>query len=359
MSLSFALRGGGLAALGLTVGLFSAALFSAALFSALPAGAQAPSPPAWIIPEILAAAKAEGQVTVYSSTNEQEGLPLWKLFEDATGIKVHYQRAADAALMGRIAIEARTNQNAWDLINTPTANQLPDALMLQFDPPEANNVMASARDPNRRWYGVYANYNSPAYNTNLVKKDDLPKTYEGFLAKKEWVGRVAIEGTDNEWMNAMFAQYGEAKARKLIEDLAATLKIVVLDGHLAAARAVAAGEYAVALNNYTMLTNNMNLSGAPTDFWAMDPVALFFGQVAVNPRAPHKNAALLAANFMLSRDAQTFAAKTGRIPTRPDVTPNPPDVVSRLSAAKVLPYALSGDQVKASQKTFDEIFKKR
>ncbi len=320
--------------------------------------AQAPSK-SWIQPELLAAAKAEGQVTIYSSTNEQEALPLWKIFEEATGIKVNYVRAADAQLMGRIAIEARTNQNAWDMINTPTANQLPDNVMLAFDPPEAKNVMASARDPNRKWYGVYANYNSPAFNTKLVRKEDLPKTYEDFLTKKEWVGRVAIEGTDNEWMNAMFAHYGQQKGRKLLEDIVSTLKVTVLDGHLATARAVAAGEYAVALNNYTMLTINQMLSGAPTDFWVMDPVAVFFGQVALNPKAPHPNAAKLAANFMLSQEAQTFAAKTGRIPTRPDVTPNPPDVVTRLQQAKVMPYALSGDQIKASQRTFDEIFKKR
>jgi iron(III) transport system substrate-binding protein len=313
----------------------------------------------WIQPELLAAAQAEGQVTIYSSTNEQEALPLWKIFETATGIKVNYVRAADAQLMGRIAIETRTNQHAWDMINTPTANQLPDNVMLAFDPPEAKNIMPSARDPNRKWYGVYANYNSPAFNTKLIRKEDLPKTYEEFLTKKEWVGRVTIEGTDNEWMNAMFAHYGQQKGRKLLEDLVSTLKITVLDGHLATARAVAAGEYAVALNNYTMLTINQMLSGAPTDFWVMDPVAVFFGQVAINPRAPHPNAAKLAANFMLSQEAQTFAAKTGRIPTRPDVTPNPPDVLTRLQQAKVMPYALSGDQIKASQRTFDEIFKKR
>ena len=330
-----------------------------ALNTAAALAQSAPADRPWLDPALLAGAKAEGQVTIYSSTNEQEGLPLWKIFEEATGVKVNYVRAADAQLMGRMAIEARTGQQSWDMINTPTANQLPDNMMLPFDPPEARNIMASARDPKRQWYGVYANYNSPAYNTNLVKASDLPKTYEEFLTKKEWVGRVAIEGTDNEWMNAMFAHYGQDKGRKLLEDLVSTLKITVLDGHLAAARAVAAGEYAVALNNYTMLTNNMTLSGAPTAFWVMDPVALFFGQVAVNPKAPHPKAAQLAANFMLSKEAQTFAAKTGRIPTRPDVVPNPPEVVARLEKAKVLPYALSGDQVKSSQKLFDEIFKKR
>ena len=44
---------------------------------------------AWLDPKLLAAAKAEGgEMTIYSSTNEGEGLPLFKLFEAATGIKV-------------------------------------------------------------------------------------------------------------------------------------------------------------------------------------------------------------------------------------------------------------------------------
>ena len=331
-----------------------------ALAIAAPAAASAQSPAhPWLAPDIAAAAKAEGSVTVYSSTNEAEGLPLWKLFEDASGVKVNYVRAADAALMGKIALEARSGQQSWDLINTPTANQLPPALMAQFDPPQAAGVMTSARAPDKRWYGVYANYNSPAYNTNLVKPADLPKTYEDFLGKKEWIGKVAIEGTDNEWMNAMFARYGADKGKKLIQDIVSTLKVVVLDGHLAAGRQVAAGEYAVLLNQYTMLTINLKLAGAPTDFWAMDPVALFFGQVAINPKAPHPKAALLAANFMLSAEAQAFAAKTGRIPTRPDTPANPPDAVPRLTAAEVLPTTLSGEQVKASQKLFDELFGKR
>ena len=81
----------------------------AALLAGSPAHAQAPAAPTWMIPELLAAAKAEGQLTVYSSTNEQEGFPLWKLFEEATGVKVNYVRAADAALMGKIALEARSS----------------------------------------------------------------------------------------------------------------------------------------------------------------------------------------------------------------------------------------------------------
>ena len=36
----------------------------------------------WLDPTLLAAAKAEGgEMTIYSSTNEGEGLPLFKIFE--------------------------------------------------------------------------------------------------------------------------------------------------------------------------------------------------------------------------------------------------------------------------------------
>ena len=71
------------------------------------ASAQTPS---WIIPDLLQAAKAEGSLTIYSSMNEQEGLPLWKKFEEATGIKTEYVRANDNALMARTAIERRAQQ---------------------------------------------------------------------------------------------------------------------------------------------------------------------------------------------------------------------------------------------------------
>ena len=103
--------------------------------------------------------------------------------------------------------------------------------------------MPQARDPDRRWYGVYANYDVPSYNTKLVKPADLPTSYEDFLKHKEWAGRVAVEQTDAQWLSALFTHYGEERARKLIGEIVATLKPVVIDGHLALARAVAAGEY--------------------------------------------------------------------------------------------------------------------
>ena len=261
--------------------------------------------------------------------------------------------------MARMAMEFRASQKAWDILQTTTLNKVPPQQLAQFDPPEAKDIQPEARDPGRRWYGLYANYNSPAYNTNLVKAADLPKTYEEFTQRKEWAGRVAIDGTDNEWLKAIFDYYGEQKATALIKDIVATLKPVLTDGHLAMARATGAGEYAISLNNYVNLSTNVKLAGGPIEVWAMDPVALMFGQVGVNSLAPHPNAARLAANFMLSQESQQFLAKFGRLPTRSDVKDNPPGTVEMLKKKKVVPALLTPEEEKGWQRRFAELFRPR
>ena len=273
------------------------------------------------MPDILPAAKAEGALTVYGSMNEQEALPLWKGFEDATGIKTSFVRGNDNQLLSRIAIEARAQQHAFDVIITTAVMRIPPEHLLQFEVPEVKAIKSEARDPNKRWYGVYANYNAPAFNTKLVKPEELPRTYEEFATKTAWKGKVAIDNSDIQWMFAMIQHYGEDKAKKIVSDIVAATNPIMVDGHLALARSVGAGEYAVALNNYANLTVNVQLSGGATDFWVLEPVALFFGQVGVNAKAPHPKAALLAANYALSKEGQSFLPKQGRMPVRADVAP--------------------------------------
>ena len=344
-----------------------ARVFALCLAAAAPAaGAQdassgggAGSTPSWMLPDLAATARSEGSLTVYSSMNEQEGLPLWKMFEDAAGVKVNYVRSSDSIILSRIAIENRARQRSWDLAVTTTVNRLPDDALLQFDPPQAQGLIPQARDPNRRWYGVYANYNMPAYNTHLVKRSELPGSYEDFLDRKEWAGKIALDDTDDEWLSAMIVHYGEERGRKLLKDIASVLKPVMVDGHLALARSVGAGEYWLALNNYASLTVNVQLSGAPIDFWALDPVALFFGSVGVSSQAPHPKAALLGANFLLSREAEQFLTKRGRMPTRPDVPVNPPHMNDVLKGRKIIATIFAGEEQKKWQGLFKDTFKPR
>ena len=333
----------------------SAASFLALTTAQSPAAAQAPQHP-WLVPDLQQKANAEGALTVYGSMNEGEALPLWKLFEDESGIKVSYVRGSDTQIMARATIEERARQRSWDIALTTIVPQLPAAFLTPFDPPQAADLMPQARDPDRRWYGVYANYNAPAYNTKFVQKADLPKSYEDLAVHKEWRGKVAIDGTDKEWLAALFAAYGEERGRALVKNIVATLDPIIADGHLALARSVGSGEYGVALNNFLPLTLNVKMSGAPTDYWLLNPVTLIFGSVGVNVLAPHPNAARLAANFALSAEAETFMTRKGRLPTRPDVATNPPELAGELAQMKIAPIVLDTAGQRKWQKTFNELF---
>jgi iron(III) transport system substrate-binding protein len=309
----------------------------------------------WIDRELLAAAKPEGTVVVYSAINEQEGLPSWQLFEQATGLKVQYVRASDAQLISRILIESRTDKPTWDILSSTAVHKLPQQLLAEIEPSEAAHLIPAARDSNHRWYGTGANYDVPSFNTRLVNVSTLPQTYEELAGRSDWEGHVANNETDAEWLAALVSFYGEAKARALLGKLVTTLKPALISGHLQVARAVGAGEYWASLNNYVSLTLNVKLGGAPIDFWAIEPIALFFHEVGVDAKAPHPNAARLAANFVLSQEAQRKSTTWGRLPVRPDVEANPPGVLDLLRGKKVIPITLSGDTEKKADGLYKEL----
>jgi iron(III) transport system substrate-binding protein len=338
---------------------FAACLVAAVASSlATPAAAQAPRP--WLVPELLAAAKQEGSaLTIYASMNEEEALPYWAVFEEATGIKVNFLRMSDSSIRARVAIEQRARQRTWDLVATTPVYRLGSEILAQFDPPQAKSLIPQARDPDRRWYGVTGNYFAPAYNTAMVKASELPRTYDEFLDRKQWAGKVAIDATDAEWLTGIFLHYGEERGGRLVRDIVAALKPVAIDGHLNLARQVSAGEYWVALSNYVPLTINMKLAGGQTDFWALDPVTLAFGSIGVSTQAPHPQTALLAANYMLSQEGQTFLTRKGRLPTRPDVATNPPGVLDVLGQKKIIAPVTSANEQRKMQQTFNDIFRPR
>ena len=321
--------------------------------------AHAQQTPAWLDQKLLAAARKEGRLTVYSSTNEQEGLPLFKIFENATGIEFNYIRGNDASLISRIAIETRAKKPSFDIVHMTNAHKMPQALLAQFDPPEAQHINPLARDPDRRWYGVYTVYTTPAYNTKLVSKADLPKSFEEFAQRKEWAGKVAIDHTDIEWLRGMMQFHGEEKGTALVREIAANLQPVLTDGRLAMARSVAAGEYLFALNNFVNLTLNVKLAGGAIEFFPLDPVPLYFAQVAVSASAPNPNTARLAANFMLSRDCQVFYSKFGRLPTRGDVETNPPGIIKQVEVRKVVRTQFSQEEEKRLRQAFETLLRKR
>ena len=75
------------------------------------------------------------------------------------------------------------------------------------------------------------------------------------------------------------------------------------------------------------------------------------------PERPRPSAARLFVDFLLSKEAQTLMRERSRIPSRPDVPPDPPELTRGL---KLIPTDLSlADQSNQLAKEFREIFKRQ
>jgi iron(III) transport system substrate-binding protein len=150
------------------------------------------------------------------------------------------------------------------------------------------------------------------YNTNLVKREDLPKSLKGFLDPK-WKGKLAIEAGDAEWMATLVKKWGEADGMAFFRKLS-EMRPDVRKGHPLLAQLVSAGEIAVCLTAYSANVETLKRKGAPIDYAPIDAIARPQG-LGIARGAPHPAAALLFADFVLSaEDGQRLYEEMGRPP---------------------------------------------
>src|SRR3977135_3034760 len=159
----------GSAALGLTV-------------FATPLKAAAPEPVA-ITPALIEAARKEAKVILYSAMDLPVGEKLGKAFEaQYPGIAVQIERSGSERLFQRIDQEFASGIRAVDVINSADASHFipwkKNGWLAPFVPEDvAKHFPPEYRDPDGMFATTRIWLSSIAYNTNLVKPDDAPKSF--------------------------------------------------------------------------------------------------------------------------------------------------------------------------------------
>jgi iron(III) transport system substrate-binding protein len=260
-------------------------------------------------------ARQEGSVVLYTSLATTESMPVAQAFEKKYGIKVELWRAVSEKVVQRAVTEARARRFSVDVIETngPELEMLArEKLLAEFWSPYLADLPPGALPAHRLWIPDRLNFFVVAYNTNKVRRDELPKTYEGFLDAK-WKGRIGLEATDAEWLATIVKQWGEARGMGFFRSLAA-MKPDVRKGHVLLSELIAAGEIPVGLTVYNANAESMKRRGGPIDWVPVQPVVARPQAVAVAKNAPHPHAALLFADFLLSPEGQELFLSLGRVP---------------------------------------------
>jgi iron(III) transport system substrate-binding protein len=261
------------------------------------------------------AARKEGTLVLYTSLATSESVPLTQAFEKKYGVKVELWRSLSDQIVRRALNEARARRNSVDVVetNAPEVEALArERVIARFVSPYIADIPAWGVPAHRLWIADRVDFFVVAFNTGKVKREELPATYEGFLDAK-WKGRIGLEATDQEWLAGLARHWGEKRALEFFRALAA-MRPDVRHGHVLLSEMVSAGEVPVSLTNYASNADSMKRRDKPIDWKPVEPVIGRPQALGLAAAAPHPNAALLFADFVLSPEGQQLFNSMGRFP---------------------------------------------
>jgi iron(III) transport system substrate-binding protein len=194
-------------------------------------------------------------------------------------------------------------------------------MLAVYQPPEARFYRDGYKDLRGTWTSIYTNYAVAGYNTRLVPKEEVPKSYADLL-KRFWTGQIGMDAKSYEWFAVVARGMGYEKGMGFMRQLAKQ-KVQLRNGRELVAELVAAGEFKLALTAYSQNFETLKLRGAPVEWIALDPVYANIHPLALSANAPHPNAGRLFIDFLLSKPGQELLRAQKRIPDRVDTPPDP------------------------------------
>lgn len=256
---------------------------------------------------LVAAAQKEGELSVYHAYPNLT--VAMGAFAKKYGIKVKQWRAGSEAILQRVVSEARGSRFDVDVVqnNAPENEALHrEKLVQEVRSPYLNDLIPQAIPTHREWVGITMDVFSAAYNTKLIRKEDLPKSYQDLLDPK-WKNRLGMEADDSVWFGPLVESMGEQQGRKLFADIVSANGMSFRKGHSLLASLVASGDVPLALTVYSWNPEQLKKKGAPVEGLLLQPVFAQFSTLAVLKKAPHPNAAALFYDYMLSEGQPILA----------------------------------------------------
>jgi len=292
----------------------------------------APPPAAAITPALVEAAKKEGKCAFYTAMDLAFAERLARTFEQKfPGIAVRVERSGAERIFTRIGQEYSSNIFAVDVVNTADqahcivwkrngwlAPYLPEEVAQHFD--------KAYYDPEALHVTTRILVSPMAYNTNLVKKEDAPKSFADLLDPK-WTGKItkahpAYSGTI---MNATY-QIARDLGWEYLEKLARQ-RVLQVQSATDTPKKIALGERAIMADGAGYLVIRGKEDGQPVDvIYPAEGTPLATSPSAVFKSAPNPNAARLFQNWMHGREAQQILVDWARQYSPHDQTVEKPGV---------------------------------
>jgi iron(III) transport system substrate-binding protein len=278
----------------------------------------AAAPPAEpVTAALIEAAKKEGKVIYYTSIDLPVAEKIAKAFEAKyPGIAVRTERSGAERIFQRIGQEYSSNIHACDVVNSSDAAHLivwkRDGWLAPYVPEDVGkHYPAEHKDADGMFASFRVTLSTIAYNTDLVKAEEAPKSFADLLAPK-WTGKIvkAHPGYSGTILTATY-QMARDLGWEYFEKLAKQ-KIMQVQSAADPPKKLALGERAIMADGAEYVVLQQHESGKPTlPVYASEGTPLIVGPNAVFKNAPNPNAARLFQSFCFSPEAQQLIIETG------------------------------------------------
>ena len=270
---------------------------------------------------LIDAAKAEGELVVYGSCEEDYLAAACAHFEELYGIKVQYQRLSTGEVQAKIEEEnGNPSADVWFGGTTDPYNVVAaEGLLEAYEAENASHLLGSQyRDPDGYWYGIYKgilgfmvnkdelarmNLEAPADWQDLLKPE-----YKGLI----WLSNYNTAGTAKLVINTMIQKYGHDEGIQYLVDLDKNIEVYTKSGS-GPSKNVGTGECVIGIgflhDGITQIVDNgydnvqLIIPSSGTSFE--------IGATAIFKGAKHPNAAKLWVEYALSPECVELAAKNG------------------------------------------------
>ncbi|MCR4834491.1 MAG: ABC transporter substrate-binding protein [Butyrivibrio sp.] len=269
---------------------------------------------------LIEAAKAEGELTVYGSCEEEYLAAACKNFEQLYGIKVQYQRLSTSEVYTKIKEESgNPSGDVWFGGTTDPYNEaVKDGLLEAYDAQNAVNLIGDEyKDPTNCWYGIYKGILGFMVNNEELDRlgIEAPKSWDD-LAKEEYKGLIMMSnpntaGTAKLIINTMVQMKGHDEAMEYFKKLDANVSQYTKSGS-GPSKMVGPGECVIGIGFlhdgiYQILQGYDNIGlVVPSDGTSYE-----IGATAIFKGAKHPNAAKLWVEYALSPDCVNLAKDNG------------------------------------------------
>jgi iron(III) transport system substrate-binding protein len=276
--------------------------------------------------KLIEGAKKEGEVVWYTTTTLDQSQQVVERFQKKYPfIKVTLFRTGGGPLLNKIITETRGGLNGWDVVVGRGEMVLPlidKKLLAVYASPERKGIYPDLMDKRGYWTAWYVNAYVLGWNTKLVKKDDVPKTYEALLDPKWKGGNISVDTEAYGMLQGLISIWGKEKAVSYFKRLASQ-NPVPKRGNTERVQLAVAGEYPLIIA-YNQTIERMVQRKAPIDWLPLEPAVVQVNPTMLAAKAPHPSAARVFMDFLISKEGGEMLRGFQRIPVRTDVEPDPP-----------------------------------